>query len=311
LQNGVQSFQFIEMPGTAAGRSANTTHFFTVDVEEYFHVNAFESVVSRNDWGRWPQRLDRSIPVLLERLAHYGARGTFFTLGWVARENPAIVRQIVDAGHELASHGFWHRRVVTNTPDEFRDDVRSAKQMLEDAGGVPVVGYRAPSFSIIPGYEWAFDVLLEEGYTYDSSVFPIRRSGYGNPTAPRIPYVIRRPSGSLVEFPLATTSVFGYRLPAAGGGYLRQFPYAVIHRAFREADETGIGGTFYIHPWEIDPDQPRVPVSWLTRIRHYRGLDTSLSRIDRLLSAFEFRSMGPHTGAVLTGAPAHDTAASG
>jgi polysaccharide deacetylase family protein (PEP-CTERM system associated) len=174
-----------------------------------------------------------------------------------------------------------------------------------------VVGYRAPSFSIIPGYEWAFDVLLEEGYTYDSSVFPIRRSGYGNPDAPRTPYVIRRAAGSLVEFPLATTSLLGYRVPAAGGGYLRQFPFAVIHRAFREADETGIGGTFYIHPWEIDPDQPRVPVSWLTRIRHYRGLDTSLSRIDRLLSAFEFRSMGPHAGGVLTAGGQHAPRAAG
>jgi polysaccharide deacetylase family protein (PEP-CTERM system associated) len=293
------------------GSSARTTHFFTVDVEEYFHVNAFESVVTRNDWGRWPQRLDWSIPRLLERLAHHNARGTFFTLGWVARENPGIVRQIVDAGHELASHGFWHRRVVTNTADEFREDIRSARRMLEDVAGAPVVGYRAPSFSIIPGFEWAFDVLIEEGYTFDSSVFPIRRSGYGNPNAPRTPYVIRRASGNLVEFPLTTTTVLGYRLPAAGGGYLRQFPFAVIHRAFREADESGTGGTFYIHPWEIDPEQPHVPVSWLTRVRHYRGLDQTLSRIDRLLNAFQFSSMGPHAAAVMAAGRGPDHPAHG
>jgi polysaccharide deacetylase family protein (PEP-CTERM system associated) len=274
-------------------------------------VNAFERVVSRNDWGRWPQRLDTSIPMLLERLAHHNARGTFFTLGWVARENPAVVRQIVNAGHELASHGFWHRRVVTNTPEEFREDIRAAKHMLEDVSGVSVVGYRAPSFSIIPGYEWAFDVLLEEGYTYDSSVFPIRRSGYGNPDAPRIPYVITRPAGNLVEFPLATTSVLGYRVPAAGGGYLRQFPFAVIQRAFREADSSGVGGTFYIHPWEIDPAQPRVPVSWLTRIRHYRGLDRTLPRIDRLLTEFRFGAMGPRAAAIAAAERGHIHAAAG
>jgi polysaccharide deacetylase family protein (PEP-CTERM system associated) len=286
------------MTHAPSDRAAQTTHFFTVDVEEYFQVNAFERVIQRNDWGQWPQRLDRSIPVLLERLARHEARGTFFTLGWVARENPDIVRMIVTAGHELASHGFWHRRVVTCTPDEFREDIRTAKQALEDVSGAAVVGYRAPSFSIIPGYEWAYDVLLEEGYAYDSSVFPIRRSGYGNPSAPRTPYVMTRPAGSLVEFPLATTSVLGYRVPAAGGGYLRQFPFTVIQRAFREADASGVGGTFYIHPWEIDPTQPRVPVPWLTRIRHYRGLDKTLLRIDRLLAEFRFGAMGPRAVAI-------------
>jgi polysaccharide deacetylase family protein (PEP-CTERM system associated) len=274
------------------------SHFFTVDVEEYFHVNAFESTISRADWGRWPQRLTETIPVLLDRLAAHGARGTFFSLGWVAEKNPGVIRQIAAAGHEIGSHGYWHRRVPTLSRDDFREDVRNSKRILEDVAGTAVTGFRAPSFSIIPGYEWAFDVLIEEGYQYDSSVFPIRRAGYGNPDAPRVPYVIRRPGGSLVEFPLATTSVLGYRLPAAGGGYLRQFPFSLIRRAFRVASDSGVGATFYIHPWEIDPGQPRVPVSLLTRLRHYRGLAKTLPRIERLLAEFPFTSLGPQVAAV-------------
>ena len=271
---------------------SNCVHFFTVDVEEYFHVNAFENVISRTDWDRWPRRLSQTIPVLLDRLAAHGARGTFFTLGWVADKSPDVVRQIAAAGHEIGSHGYWHRRIPTISREQFREDVRNSKAVLENVTGQEVLGYRAPSFSIIPGYEWAFDVLLEEGYMFDSSVFPIRRRGYGNPGAPRVPYVIHCPAGDLIEFPLATTSLFGYRVPAAGGGYLRQFPLAVIRRAFREADETGVSGTFYIHPWEIDPTQPRIPVSWVTRIRHYRGLEKTLPRIERLLSEFRFVAMG-------------------
>jgi polysaccharide deacetylase family protein (PEP-CTERM system associated) len=274
------------------------SHFFTVDVEEYFHVNAFEKIISRSEWDHWPQRLTETIPVLLDRLAKHGARGTFFSLGWVAEKNPGVIRQIVAGGHEIASHGYWHRRVPTISRDDFREDVRNSKRILEDVAGTSVTGFRAPSFSIIPGYEWAFDILIEEGYQYDSSVFPIRRSGYGNPGAPRVPYVIRCPTGLLVEFPLATTSLMGYRLPAAGGGYLRQFPFAVIRRAFRDANNAGVGATFYVHPWEIDPGQPRVPVSLLTRLRHYRGLAKTLPRIERLLGEFSFTSLGPQVSAV-------------
>jgi polysaccharide deacetylase family protein (PEP-CTERM system associated) len=172
--------------------------------------------------------------------------------------------------------------------DALREDLRSSKQALEDLTGVEVVGYRAPSFSIIPGWEWAFDVLIEEGYRYDSSLFPIHRRGYGYPNAPRMPHVIHRAGGSLSEFPLATTNLFRYPVPAAGGGYLRQFPLAITRRAFREASERGEPATFYIHPWEIDPGQPRLPVSALNRIRHYRGLGSTLERIDLLLHDFSF-----------------------
>lgn len=263
-------------------------HFFTVDVEEYFQVQALESVVSRDEWLSRPSRVARSVDALLEALGRRGTRGTFFVLGWLAEHRPDVVRAIVRAGHELASHGFWHQRVTSLTSESFRADVRRAKHVLEDLTGVPVAGYRAPSFSIVPGCEWALDVLLEEGYRYDSSLFPIKRRGYGYPTARRVPHRIQRASGSIAEFPLATTSILNYPIPAAGGGYLRQFPLAVIQRAFREAEERHEPATFYIHPWEIDPDQPRLPVSSLNRIRHYRGLSGTLLRIEMLLDEFHF-----------------------
>jgi polysaccharide deacetylase family protein (PEP-CTERM system associated) len=272
----------------------STTHFFTVDVEEYFQVKALESVVSRDEWLTRPSRLARSIDALLATLERHGARGTFFTLGWVARHHPQVVRSIVDAGHEIASHGSFHERVTALKPEAFREDVRSSKRAIEDVCGTEVLGYRAPSFSIIPGCEWAFDVLIEEGYQYDSSLFPIRRRGYGYPSAPRVPHLIHRRAGELAEFPLATTRFLNISVPAAGGGYLRQFPLGVIQRAFREASQRRESATFYIHPWEIDPGQPRLAVSRLNRIRHYRGLDSALGRIERLLQEFRFDAISSH-----------------
>jgi polysaccharide deacetylase family protein (PEP-CTERM system associated) len=273
---------------------AKVSHFFTVDVEEYFQVKALESVVSRDEWLSRPSRVAESVDVLLQTLERHRAHGTFFVLGWLAKYRPQVVRAIAAAGHEVASHGFWHERVPALGQKDFRIDVRSSKESLEDLIGVQVVGYRAPNFSIIPGCEWAFDILLEEGYRYDSSLFPVRRRGYGYPRAPRHPHILTRASGSIAEFPLATTSVFAYPVPAAGGGYLRQFPYAIIQRAFREASERNEPATFYIHPWEIDPEQPRLPVSSLTRIRHYRGIAGALGRVERLLSEFRFRTIASY-----------------
>jgi len=268
-----------------------TSHFFTVDVEEYFQVKALESAVKREDWLSRPSRLERSIHALLATLDRHQVRGTFFVLGWIAEHRPGIVRDISAAGHEIASHGYWHERVTALDRDSFRDDVRGSKHAIEDLIGAEVIGYRAPSFSIIPGFEWAFDVLLEEGYKYDSSLFPIRRRGYGYPNSIRLPHIVERMGGRLAEFPLATTNILGYPVPAAGGGYLRQFPLAIIQRAFREANERDTPATFYIHPWEIDPDQPRLPVSALNRVRHYRGLSGALERIERLLEEFSFGSI--------------------
>ena len=268
-----------------------TAHFFSVDVEEYFHANALDPFVARDAWPSLPVRIDRTVPVLLDALEAAGAKGTFFVLGWIARHRPDVVRRIAAAGHEIASHGFWHRRVTGLTPAEFRDDVRTAKAQLEALIGTAVIGYRAPSFSILPGGEWAFDVLIEEGYEYDSSLFPIRRRGYGYPDAPRTPHIIRRAGGALHEFPLATTRFAGLTLPAAGGGYLRHFPFWFVQRAFSEATRQDTPATFYIHPWEIDPEQPRFPVGLLTRVRHYRGLSDTLTRMRRMLELFQFTTM--------------------
>jgi polysaccharide deacetylase family protein (PEP-CTERM system associated) len=265
-------------------------HIFTVDVEEYFQVAAFERVVAREDWASYPSRIETTIDRLLDLLARSGATGTFFTLGWIGDRYPRLVRRIHDAGHEIASHGYWHRRVDSLNPRELRDELRSSKAVLEDACGAEVLGFRAPNFSIRPGHEWAFDILLEEGYRYDSSLFPIRRPGYGYHTAPPVPHLIHRAGGSLCELPLATTRWRNLRIPAAGGAYLRHLPYAVIRRAFREHSESGIPATFYIHPWELDPEQPRLRVSWPTRMRHYSGLTRTIPRLERLLAEFRFSS---------------------
>lgn len=275
----------------AASGDERPVHIFTVDVEEYFQVAAFESTISRADWGVLPARLHRCIGQLLELLAVHGVTATFFCLGWIGRNRPDVVRRIAAAGHEIASHGWSHRRVNQLSPDELRSEARRTKILLEDLTGQAVLGFRAPNFSIVPGAEWAFDVLLEVGYQYDSSIFPVRRGGYGYPGAPTTPYWIRRPGGELLELPLATLEWSRLRLPAAGGGYLRQLPYGLVRTAFARADAAGESAVFYVHPWELDPDQPRLPGSLLSRLRHYGGLKRTLPRLDRLLSEFHFTSV--------------------
>jgi polysaccharide deacetylase family protein (PEP-CTERM system associated) len=264
---------------------------FSVDVEEYFQVLAFERAVPRSEWDRMPSRVEASVDGLLELLARHGATGTFFTVGWLAERKPAMVRRIAEQGHEIASHSWWHRRVTSLTPAELREDVRRCRAVLEQAAGRRVVGFRAPSFSIVPGTEWAFDVLIEEGYRYDSSIFPIRRPDYGYPGAPAAAYEIRRPAGTLLELPMATTTFAGIRIPAAGGGYLRHLPYRLTERAFDQHVARGESGMFYIHPWEIDEGQPRLAVPLLTRLRHYNGLGRTLRHVQRLLTRFRFVSV--------------------
>jgi polysaccharide deacetylase family protein (PEP-CTERM system associated) len=265
------------------------THCFTVDVEEHFQVSAFEGVVRRDDWPRLESRVGQNVDVLLEVLARHGIRGTFFTLGWIAEHRPEVVRAIAAAGHEVASHGHGHQRVTQLTPAAYREDVRRAKRALEDVAGAEVAGYRAPSFSIVPGGEWAFDVLLEEGYRYDSSLFPVRRSStYGYPGAPTAPHWIERPSGRLLELPMTVLRALGQNVPAAGGGYFRILPYAVTRAAFRAAGASGAPGVFYLHPWEVDPDQPRFEVPAAARLRHYTGLSRTLPRLASLLQEFSF-----------------------
>ena len=281
-------------PSSAAGRSSpgvTLAHHFTVDVEEYFQVSAFEALVPRSRWTQLESRVAASVDVLLGLCDEANVRGTFFTLGWIAQHHPDVVRAIADAGHEVASHGWDHKRIIHLDAPELRVSLRDSKRALEDLTGREVAGFRAPSFSIVPGREWALDVLVEEGYRYDSSLFPIKRSGYGYPGTPRDPYWIHRPAGRLAELPPATLEWLGARVPAAGGGYFRLLPYGLTHAAMAACEGRGAPGTFYIHPWEVDPEQPRIVAPLKTRIRHYTGIGRTAERIRRLLRSFHFRPM--------------------
>jgi polysaccharide deacetylase family protein (PEP-CTERM system associated) len=270
---------------------AKGRHIFSVDLEEYFQVHAFEGIVKRGEWDVIPSRVELGTLRLLDLLERTGNRATFFTLGWIADRHPDLLRRISEAGHEIASHGYGHRRLTEMTPAEFRADLRRSRRSLVSATGKPVLGYRAPMFSLVPGMEWVFDILVDEGFVYDSSLFPIRRSGYGFAGVnPEIHY-IERPGGRLLEIPMTTTVVAGVRLPAAGGGWFRQLPYGLTRSGFRRCEKQGTPGMFYIHPWELDPDQPRIPVPVIQRIRHYRGLRRIESRLERLLRDFSFTSV--------------------
>jgi polysaccharide deacetylase family protein (PEP-CTERM system associated) len=268
-----------------------TAHHFTIDLEEYFQVSAFESCVARCEWERLESRVGAEVARLLDLLARHEARATFFVLGWVAERQAELIRTIARAGHEIASHGWDHARVTHQTRRQFRESIRRTKNVLEEITGVSVQGFRAPSFSIVPGGEWALDLLIEEGYRYDSSLFPVRRPGYGYPNGLPHPHWLDRPAGRLAEIPPTTLRWCGLRLPAAGGAYFRLLPYGVVRAAFRQCERRGVPGTFYIHPWEIDPAQPRLDVSWLTRLRHYGGLGRTAGRLERLLAEFRFTTV--------------------
>ena len=266
-------------------------HFFTVDVEEHFQVLALAPYVPRDRWDSLESRVEGNTRRILDLLTRHAARGTFFIVGWVAERHPQLVKEIAAGGHEVASHTWDHRRVTEQTPEEFRASIRRTKVLLEDLTGTPCVGFRAPSFSIGRGTEWALDVLVEEGYRYDSSLFPVRRPGYGYAGGARDPYWLQRPAGPLAEVPPATLRRFGVNLPAAGGAYLRLLPYQLVAWGLRDAERRGAPGTFYVHPWEVDPEQPRFPVRPLTAIRHYGGLARTALRLDRLLREFRFTAI--------------------
>jgi polysaccharide deacetylase family protein (PEP-CTERM system associated) len=238
-------------------------------------------------------RVAPQVAQLLDLLAQHGARATFFVLGWVAERQPDLIRTIARAGHEIASHGWDHARVTEQTPEQFRASIRRSKELLETITGTPVLGFRAPSFSIVRGREWALDLLIEEGYRYDSSLFPVRRPGgdYGYPDGSPDPHWLARPAGQLAEIPPTTLRWCGMQLPAAGGAYFRLFPYSLVQAAFRQSERRGVPGTFYIHPWEIDPAQPRFDVPWLTRVRHYGGLRRTARNLGRLLREFRFTAV--------------------
>ena len=262
----------------------------TVDVEDYYQVSAFEGVVDRAHWGDHESRVERNTRLVMDVLAARNVRGTFFTLGWVADRHPDLLREIVARGHELASHGYEHRLLTTFTPETFRADLRRAADAIEGACGTRVRGFRAPSFSVGTGNLWVFDVLIEEGYLFSSSVFPVRHDRYGIPDFPRHPVVLRGADGHAIwEFPMTTKRVFGRNLPVAGGGWMRLLPGAVMRRALRRENEAGAPTIVYLHPWELDPDQPRIAAApWNARFRHYLNLGRMRDRLDRLLATFRY-----------------------
>jgi polysaccharide deacetylase family protein (PEP-CTERM system associated) len=263
---------------------------FTIDVEDYFHVYGFADVIPRASWEGLTSRVEANTERILERLAARRAFGTFFVLGWVARRHPGLVRRIAAAGHEIASHGMDHALVYHQTPEVFRRETRDSKALLEDVLQAPVLGYRASTYSIIPRSLWALDILAEEGFAYDSSIFPIRHDRYGIPHSPRWPYRIRCAGGrSLVEFPLSTYKVLGYHLPVSGGGYFRIFPYGLTSFALSRVNAYHRPFIFYLHPWEIDPEQPRVEGAGRVQTwRHRFNLDRCEDRLVRLLDRFPF-----------------------
>jgi len=267
-----------------SGRIANA---LTIDVEDYFQVSAFAPFIDRSAWETTPCRIERNIDRVLELLNERGAKATFFTLGWLAQRYPRVVRDIVSQGHEVASHGHAHLRASEQSPAEFDNDIRDAKQLLEDTVGVAVHGYRAPSFSIGHKNLWAFDRIAAAGYRYSSSVYPVWHDHYGMPDAPRFPF---RASDGLLEIPVTTARVFGRNFPAGGGGYFRLAPYALSRWAINRVNRVDRRpAIFYFHPWEIDPQQPRVNgVGLKTRFRHYINLNKTELRLQQLLSDFRW-----------------------
>jgi len=276
---------------TAQGAMTSAiTNALTVDVEDYFQVSAFAPYIARSDWERRECRVERNVERILQMLQAHDAQATFFTLGWVAERYPQLVRAIVAQGHELASHGYGHQRASELGRAEFLHDIRRAKQLLEDVGGVAVRGYRAPSFSIGGGNLWAFDCLAEAGYRYSSSIYPIRHDHYGMPEAPRFAHEV---GGGVIEIPVTTLRLMNRNLPSSGGGYFRLLPYALSRWMLRQVNSADRqSAIFYFHPWEIDPQQPRVPgIDLKTRFRHYVNIGRMERRLDRLLADFRWGRM--------------------
>jgi polysaccharide deacetylase family protein (PEP-CTERM system associated) len=263
---------------------------FSVDVEDYFHVEAFSQDVSPASWASYPSRVVNNTVRLLDLLDRYRVRGTFFVLGWVAEREPGLVREIGARGHEIACHSYWHRLIYRLTPPEFREDTKRAKDAIESAAGVAIEGYRAPTFSITKRSLWALDVLAGCGFTFDSSIFPIHHDNYGLAGSPLDPYAIRlgEGAGRIVEFPISTFKVLGRDLPVAGGGYLRMLPLWYNRAGIDRMSERSRPAMVYVHPWEIDPDQPRIRTRLRSRLRHYTNLGQMQARLEHLLERYAF-----------------------
>lgn len=265
----------------------------TIDVEDYFQVAALAEAIDPAHWHAMEYRVEENTDRLLALFAEKQVIGTFFVLGWVAEKSPALIRRIAAAGHEVACHGFSHQLVYNQTPTVFRQETRRAKALLEHQVQRPVNGYRAASYSITAASRWALDVLVEEGFTWDSSIFPVRHDRYGMPGSPRWPHQLTTDAGAqLVEFPLTTLKLGNYMLPIAGGGYFRLYPYFFSRWGLAQSNRQHEPFIFYLHPWEIDPGQPRVKVKWFSRFRHYNNLAHCEARLRQLLTDFEFTTVG-------------------
>ncbi|PSW21215.1 DUF3473 domain-containing protein [Photobacterium sanctipauli] len=281
-----------------AGNSANITNkpsqitnAMTIDVEDYYHVAALSSVIKREQWGKtYPIRVEQSTQRILQLLEQHQTKATFFILGWVAQACPSLVREIAAQGHEVASHGYAHQQANKQTKDVFRDDVAKSKALIESLTGKEVIGYRAPSFSIDTSNPWAFEVLQELGFLYTSSTYPVKHDLYGVPNWPR--FMHSRPEG-ILEIPIPTLTKFGRNIPIGGGGYFRFYPYQLSRYLIQSyINETGQPYSFYFHPWEIDPNQPRVKgISRKSQFRHYLNLHKMEQRLVQLLKDFEWNSM--------------------
>lgn len=279
-------------PGkTGAAPATRAVHALSIDVEDYFQVAALARVVKPGDWGAMPSRVEANTDALLALFERKGVKATFFVLGWIAERHPDLIRRLASHGHEIASHGYSHQLIYNQTPEVFAEETRRSKTLLEDIIQQPVTGYRAASYSITHRSLWALDILTDLGFTWDSSIFPIRHDNYGIPGSPREPYLLKTGNGGVLrEFPLTTARVFGQNIPAAGGGYFRQFPYPVFRHLFRRASQGDrVPQMFYLHPWEIDPEQPRFnAASWFSRFRHYTNLSKCYGRLEQLLDDFQF-----------------------
>ena len=271
---------------------AQVRNAMTVDVEDYFQVSAFERHIRREHWDQLPCRVERNVDRILGLFDQRGVKATFFVLGWMAERYPAMVRRLADEGHEVASHGYEHVRVVNQTPEAFRADIRRTRGLLEDTTGTPVRGYRAASYSIGRDNLWALDELLDAGHQYSSSIYPIHHDLYGMPEAPRFAFRHNGDNG-LLEVPVTTVEIGQRKFPCGGGGYFRLFPYALSRWALQRVNEhDGQSAVFYFHPWEIDPEQPRqTGIGLKTRVRHYLNLSRMEARLARLLEDFDWGRM--------------------
>lgn len=268
--------------------SIKVLNALTIDLEDWYQVSNLEKFISFNDWTRQEDRLEKSVGKLLDLFKSCRVQATFFVLGWNAERHPDLIKQIVQEGHEVGTHGYSHRLVYNQSPIEFADDLKRSIDAISDASGMRVLGHRAASFSVTAASTWAIDVLAEQGIEYDSSIFPIKHSRYGIPEAPRFPYTVQCKGRPIIEFPISTVQLLGHNIPFAGGAYFRLLPYGFVKNCIRQLNRKNTPVMFYLHPWEVDPGQPRMDMDWKLKLRCYHNIEKVEDRLAGLLSEFAF-----------------------